>query len=387
MPLFQQAQIEKIQYVRFKYKHNQYSKMKKLFLVILLLSAVFTLQAQKLRNSDVPQEVRLGLENTYTDYKLQGWFFETGQYVAEISIDNQIGRAFFTAAGNWQFTIFNIAEQELPTLVANYFINNYPGYRIKKSEYVEDFGGDNYYRLIIAMKGLGQTEYEMIFDPRGKMIKTNAPDPDFVKKDYIARLNPEDIERQQKKMADRTALPGEGIKIVAANDDKESENSSKKDKKVDIETPEALEKVKIPEIITKAFDKKYPRIPVDEWKSEDTCFRAFFSNRQGTPLEALFMPDGSVVSVTSEVDPARYPRLIVKDLEERYPNAQIDKVNKIDFDAKYKRSITDRKLEQYFYVELSEKIKGRKESKVIKLTYDKSFKYQGLAGSGDDYED
>lgn len=364
--------------------------MRKFLLAIALLACVFSAQAQKLRISDIPQEVRMGLENTYTDYRLLGWFFETGQYVAEINIDNRTGRVFLTSSGNWQFTIFNVPEQELPTLVANYFINNYPGYRIKKSEYVEDFGGDNYYRLIIAMKGVGQTEYEMIFDTRGKMIKTNAPDPDYVKKDYIARLNPEDIERQQKKMADRTALPGTGLQIgdenfVEAN--KDPKNSGKKGKKVDIEVPEALDTPKIPETVTKAFEKKYPRVEVEQWKTEDTCFRAFSQNRQGTSLETLFMPNGSIVSVSTEVSSERYPRQIMKDLEVRYPNAKVSLIQKIEYDAKYKRSITDRKLEQYFYIELTEKIKGRKDVKTIKLLYDKAFKYQGLAGSGDDYED
>lgn len=363
--------------------------MRKIFLIITLLACTFSLQAQKLRLSDIPQEVRMGLENTYTDYKLMGWYFETGQYVAEIDIDNRTGRVFFTANGNWQFTIFNVPEQELPTLVANYFINNYPGYRIKKSEYVEDYGGDNYYRLIISMKGVAQTEYEMIFDTRGKMIKTNAPDPDYVKKDYIARLNPEDIERQQKKMAERTALPGTGLKVgdenyVKANKDPKS--SGKKGRKVDIETPEINETPKIPEEVTKSFNKKYPRVEVDEWKKEENNYRALFTNRQGTKVEALFLPDGGVISTTTDVDPKRYPRIILKDLDERYPKAKISFIQKVDYDIKYRRTVTDRKLEQYFYVELTEKIKGRRDTKTIKLLYDKSFKYQGLAGSNDDYE-
>ena len=211
--------------------------MKQMVIALLAMMISFAGYAQKLRPSDVPQEVRLGLENTYSDYKLKGWYFETGQYVAEIDIDKQIGRVFLTATGNWQFTIFNIQEQELPTLVANYFINNYPGYRIKKCEYVEDFSGDNYYRLIIAMKGIGQTEYEMIFDPRGKLTKTNAPDPDFVKKDYIARLNPEAIEYRQKKMAERASLDGSGLEIKTGEDGDVKKNSKSKD--VDIEVPEA----------------------------------------------------------------------------------------------------------------------------------------------------
>ncbi len=354
--------------------------MKRILLLIVLLFGFTSLYSQKLRNSDVPQEVRMGLENTYTDYKLMGWFFETGQYVAEINIDNQVGRVFLTASGNWQFTIFNIAEPELPTLVMNYFINNYPGYRIKKSEYVEDFGGDNYYRLIISMKGIAQTEYEMIFDPRGKMIKTNAPDPDFVKKDYIARLNPEDIERNQKKMAQRTAMPGDAEKVPGSSD-------YYKGKMVDIQAPDPLDEVRIPETVTKAFEKRYPRIEVDTWKGEDTCYRAYFKNRQGVDLETLFMPDGGIVSVATEVNKDRYPRLISKDLDERYPRARVVQFQRIEYDIKYRRMVTDRKLEQYFYIVLEERIKGRRDKKTIKVTYDKSFKYQGLATSGDEYDD
>ncbi|MDR0789443.1 MAG: hypothetical protein LBO06_01465 [Bacteroidales bacterium] len=353
--------------------------------VLSLLFSLLVLGAaaqQKLRLSDVPQEVRMGLENTYSDYKLSGWFFETGQYVAEISIDNQVGRCFFTAAGNWQFTIFNVAERELPTLVANYFINNYPGYRIKKSEYVEDFSGDNYYRLIISMKGVGQTEYEMIFDPRGKLTKTNAPDPAYVKKDYIARLNPEEIERRQKKLAEREgSLNGYGLEIEGNNGEK------KKSEKVEIETPKALETAKIPDEVTKAFEKKYPRIEVGEWQNDKGNYRAFFQNRQGVEVEALYTPEGMLMSTTTMVDAGRYPRMIMKDLEERYPKAKIEIIQKVDFDLKYRKTVTDKPLEQYFYVELSEKIKGKSDKKYIKLTYDKSFKYQGLAGSTDEYEE
>ncbi|MDR0970992.1 MAG: PepSY-like domain-containing protein [Bacteroidales bacterium] len=365
--------------------------MRKIFLLVALLFCVLSsLQAQKLRLSDIPQEVRMGLENTYTDYKLLGWYFETGQYVAEIDIDSRVGRVFFTASGNWQFTIFNVSHEELPTLVANYFINNYPGYRIKKSEYVEDFGGDNYYRLVVSMKGIGQTEYEMIFDTRGKMIKTNAPDPDYVKKDYIERLNPEDIERQQKKMAERTALPGTGLEVgdenyVKANKDPQS--SGKDGRKVDIEIPAPVEEPKIPEAVNRAFEKKYPRIEVQEWQTQDTCYNAVFKNRQKTSMEALFMPDGSLVSVTTLMKKDRYPRLIMSDLAKRYPDAKVSLIQKVEYDAKYRRSVTDRKLEQYFYIELTEKIRGKRDVKTIKLLYDKSFKYQGLAGNQDDYEE
>ena len=48
--------------------------MKRTIVAVLLVMMSFAAFAQKLRPSDIPQEVRLGLENTYSDYKLNGWY-------------------------------------------------------------------------------------------------------------------------------------------------------------------------------------------------------------------------------------------------------------------------------------------------------------------------
>ncbi|MGP1515784.1 MAG: hypothetical protein ACTTJH_07505 [Bacteroidales bacterium] len=355
--------------------------MKHLIVTFILVVVTFNVVAQqKLRKSEIPQEVRMGLENTYTDYKLQGWYFETGQYVAQINIDNNTGRVFLTATGNWQYTIFDIKEEELPTLIDDYFLKNYPGYRVKKSQYVEDMSGDNYYRLIVSMKGVGQTEYEMIFDPRGNLTKTNAPDPNFVKKDYIERLNPEAIEYRQKKMAEREGIVADGVQI---NIEKEKA-MAKSSKEVKLTTQEELNEPKIPDEVTNAFKKKLPRAEVQGWKQENDNYRAIYDKR-GTHAEMLIAKDGTIISTTTDIDKSRYPRLILKDLEIRYPKARVELFQKIDYDMKYKKSITDKKLETYYYIELTERIKGKRDKKYIKLTYDKSYKFQGLAGSDDEY--
>ena len=46
--------------------------MRRIIVAILAVAFSMSCFAQKLRPSDVPQEVRLGLENTYSDYKLKG---------------------------------------------------------------------------------------------------------------------------------------------------------------------------------------------------------------------------------------------------------------------------------------------------------------------------
>ena len=115
------------------------------------------------------------------------------------------------------------------------------------------------------------------------------------------------------------------------------------------------------------------------------CYNIGFVIIDTDKWEILIQKDGTIVSTTTNVEPARYPRLITKDLGIRYPKAKISKFQKIDYDSKYKRSVTETKLDTYYYIELTEKIKGKSDKKHIKLTYDKSYKYQGLAGSDDEY--
>ena len=105
----------------------------------------------------------------------------------------------------------------------------------------------------------------------------------------------------------------------------------------------------------------------------------------------LFKPDGMIMTTTTAVEKERYPRLIIKDLSSRYPEVKfpnsITVFQKVDYDLKYRRTVTDRKLETYYYIEFTQKIKGKKDKKTVKLTYDKSFRYQGLAGSTDEYQE
>jgi hypothetical protein len=234
------------------------------------------------------------------------------------------------------------------------------------------------------MKGVGQTEYEMIFDPRGKLTKTNAPDPDFVKKDYISRLNPEAIEYRQKKMAERAEMDGSGLEIRIEDDVKSA--GKKKSKDVEIDVPESLDIAVTPKEVLDAFKKKFPRVKDEVWSQEAENYVASFENR-GIQTQICYKPDGMMMTKTIDMQKDRYPRKIIEDLNQRYPGAKIEKFQKVEYDIKYRNTVTDRKLETYFYIELSEKIKGKKDRKYIKLTYDKSYRYQGLAGSTDEYED
>ena len=139
----------------------------------------------KIKETAVPRSVLLTLEKTYDSYKVRTWYQAPGQYIADILIDGQEGRSYFTAGGDWQYSSFPVKFEECPTMLTSYFNNNYPGYRVKTLDYIEEMNGDNYYRMIIIKKGIAESDCEMIFDTRGKLMKSNAPDPDAVKRDYF----------------------------------------------------------------------------------------------------------------------------------------------------------------------------------------------------------
>ena len=171
--------------------------MKKIAVGALLLLSTFSMvNAQtKIKETAVPRSVILSLEKTYDSYKVKTWYQAPGQYIAEVLIDGQEGRSYFTAGGDWQYSSFPVKMEESPTMMTSYFTDNYPGYRVKTLDYIEEMSGDNYYRMMITKKGISETDYEMVFDTRGKLMKSNAPDPDAVKRDYYTSPRPPRLRR------------------------------------------------------------------------------------------------------------------------------------------------------------------------------------------------
>ena len=173
--------------------------MKKIVLLALMVLPLIAGAQTKIKETAVPRSVLLALEKTYDSYKVRTWYQAPGQYIAELVIDGQNGRAYFTAGGDWQYSAFPVKMEECPTLLTAYFTDNYPGYRVKTLDYIEEMNGDNYYRLITTKKGISDKDFEMVFDTRGKLMKSNAPDPASVKRDYYTHNNPDATDEQLNK--------------------------------------------------------------------------------------------------------------------------------------------------------------------------------------------
>jgi hypothetical protein len=358
-------------------KQKKTYDMKKLFLLAALFSIVnFQLsisRAQtKVKETAVPRSVLLTLERTYDSYKVKTWYQAPGQFIAELIIDGQEGRSFFTAGGDWQYSTFPVKMEECPTMLTSYFTNNYPGYKVKSIDYVEEMSGDNYYRMIIVKKGISDTDFELIFDTRGKLQKSNAPDPAAVKRDYYTHNNPD-------------ATEGD---VTKATKTEQSRHSGRPAPKVD--EPQ-VEKFTPPQTAVAFFEKNLAKKIKSgpEWVNRDDKYAvAYYTDKQKVEMDAVFdINTGAHIKTGKVLPKERYGTGIMKYLEEKFNGEKykIEKMVTYDYSSKYREN--GKKPKSYTYVVISQKVKGSKERKFTRMIFDSKGAFQELLAQPLDEKD
>lgn len=340
--------------------------MKKIFLVALMVLPLLAAAQTKIKETDVPRSVLLTLEKTYESYKVKTWYQAPGQYVAEFVTDGQNGRCYFTASGEWQYSSFPILLEECPTLMNTYFVNNYPGYRIKTTDYIEEMSGDNYYRMVIVKKGVGSADCELVFDTRGKLQKSTAPDPEVVKRDYYTHSNPEDVQ----------------VSKEEADDNSRAHRSSKKRKKAVEDVPE-IERPMPSDAITANFNKRYPATRLSsgpDWYQRGDEFAAYYTNNQKNEFEAVYSIETEALVKTGKVlAPERYKTAIIKYLNEKFKGERykVEKMVTYEFDSKY-RAADGKKPKGYTYVVVSQKLGRGGAKKFTRMEFNSNNVFTGL---------
>ena len=331
--------------------------MKKLLIAMLMLLPLLAGAQTKIKETAVPRSVLLALEKTYDSYKVRTWYQAPGQYIAELVIDGQNGRSYFTASGEWQYSAFPVKSEECPTLMNNYFSTNYPGYKIKSIEYIEEMNGDNYYRMMIAKDGIAENACEMIFDTRGKLMKSNAPDPAAVLRDYKTRNNPDMDE----------------MNITKSTGTENSRHRQRPAPKVD--EPQ-VEKFEPNSAVLANFEKTVgaKRCKVGpEWVNRNGEYAvAYYTNKQKDHMEYAFDIYNGLPVVQGKVLPKdRYNNAILKFLAEKFNGEKykIEKMVQYQYNSKWR--IDGKKPENYYYVVISQKIKGTRDVKYIRLEFNK----------------
>jgi hypothetical protein len=117
------------------------------------------------------------------------------------------------------------------------------------------------------------------------------------------------------------------------------------------------------------FDKKFPRTEDVSWEQVDSNYVATFFFRINDQ-KAEFAPDGKLVSTTTIMDPKNIFRPLENYLIKKYKKYKIVKAEKILYDRMYQKLFPEKKLKNYYYVEISLKVKGSKVPQINKLWFD-----------------
>ena len=326
----------------------------------------------KVKETAVPRSVLLALEKTYESYKVKTWYQAPGQFIAELVVDGQAGRSYFTAGGDWQYSTFPVKVEECPTLMNTYFVNNYPGYRIKGIEYVEEMSGDNYYRMTIIKKGIAENDCEMVFDTRGKLMKSNAPDPDAVKRDYYTHNNPD---ASEERVSDKTG----------------TENSRQRTRPAPRVDQPQVQKFEPSAEIDESFKKTMGRrVTVGpEWVERNHEYAvAYFTNNQKVKMEAVYrISDNTAVMTGKTLSKDRYNNTILKYLAEKFSGERYKIEKMVVYEYNSKIRVDGKKPMPYTYVVVSQRIKGSKELKYTRMEFDSRGMFTGLLAQPLDEKD
>lgn len=137
----------------------------KLFLAIFaVMVASGCVDAQKLKEAQVPAPVVSAFHKMYpavTDYD---WYNEDGNYEAEYEINKMEAAVVFDANGNLTETEKEIPVKDLPAACADYVSKNYSGAAIKEASEITDAKGVKTYEAEIKGK-------DIVFDAKGNFLK------------------------------------------------------------------------------------------------------------------------------------------------------------------------------------------------------------------------
>lgn len=339
--------------------------MKKIVFALAMLLPLMVGAQTKIKETAVPRSVLLSLEKTYDSYKVKTWYQAPGQYIAEVLIDGQEGRSYFTAGGDWQYSAFPVKMEECPTMMTNYFTNNYPGYRVKTLDYVEEMSGDNYYRMIITKKGISDTDFELIYDTRGKLQKSNAPDPAAVKRDYYTHNNPDatDDEITKATKTETNRLRGRPAPKV---DEPKVQQFAPCDAAV--------------ANFEKAIGAKRCKAGPEWLNRNDQYAVAYFTDKQKVEKEAVYdINDGSPIMTGKVLPKERYSNGILKYLDEKFNGEKykIEKMVVYEYNSKF-RGADGKKPKPYTYVVISQKVKGSRQIKYTRMEFDSKGNFLNL---------
>jgi ABC-type transporter MlaC component len=139
--------------------------MKKLIILSTLVFAANAINAQKLKEAELPQKIKESFSKDFKEAKAAKWEKEKdGNYEAEFMFNKIEMSVTYNTAGDLLETESEIAVADLPKTVSEYVAKNFPGKKIKEASKIIEPDGSVKYEAEVSKK-------DLIFDSAGNFIK------------------------------------------------------------------------------------------------------------------------------------------------------------------------------------------------------------------------
>jgi hypothetical protein len=149
---------------RLLYNFLKINTMKKIMMMVVLATAVcFTVNAQRLDASKVPQAVKNSFSKKYPGTSAT-WEKEGSKYEAGFKQKGSTMSALFEANGTMTESEMDMAANQLPANVLSYVKTHYPGKKVKEGAKITKADGTVMYEAEVNGK-------DVIFDASGNYLK------------------------------------------------------------------------------------------------------------------------------------------------------------------------------------------------------------------------
>jgi hypothetical protein len=144
--------------------------MKTLMIAALLGLTLGQAQAQKIKDNEVPKNVKEAFTKVYPAAKNVKWGKEEGSFEASFDQGKSEMSVVLDNEGDVTEVETEIGKNELPQAVQDVLKKNYAGYKIEEAAKILANGVTTYEAEVEK----GKESFELIFDNTGKLLKKTA---------------------------------------------------------------------------------------------------------------------------------------------------------------------------------------------------------------------
>jgi hypothetical protein len=279
-------------------------KTRALLILGLLVFSLTAVNAQKIPENKVPQDVVISFKYKYPDAAISSWEKAKDNYVAKFKLNDQEGKAEFTDKGVWNVTRYAVSEKELPSPIFDYYKTNYRAkdYIISVSELDKDNTGSTFYYVEIKKQGYSQIKpIELTFDLTGTLLTKTDPEDNKAGND-----NKGGNDKTDKKEVNQNDQVVNNVPV-------------------DTSSKYIVDIAKVPAAIKTHFASKVKKASGSVWYYQNKIYTVKF-NQAGKNGQSTYAKDGTWLETRLDQSPESLHQLIVAYLKDNYRTYKVKTV-------------------------------------------------------------